>query len=73
MSEISVSSQPLPNKKKKKTKPKKAENQGNILIEENRIKKDFKEICNPDGEITIDSLGHTMQKYKIDFTPKKLI
>ena len=29
-------------------------------------------MCNPDGTITIDSLGHTMQKYKIDFKLRDL-
>ena len=43
-----------------------------MLLEESRIRNNFKELCNPDGDITIDSLGHTMQKYKIDFKLRDL-
>ena len=43
-----------------------------MLLQESRIKNNFKELCNPDGEITIDTLGHTMQKYKIKFNLRDL-
>lgn len=49
------------------TRYKKKQNEGNILVEENRVKAIFKQICNSDGVITVDSLGHSLQKYHIDF------
>lgn len=36
-------------------------------MEEARIKAIFKEICNSDGVITVDSLGHSLQKHHIEF------
>ena len=43
-----------------------------MLLEEARVKNIFKELCSPDGFITVDSLGHSLQKYHIDFNLRKV-
>ncbi len=69
LSELEVHSQPV---SQPAPKYKKKDNQGNIFLDSARIKNVFKEICDPDGYVTVDSLGHTLQKYHIDFNLRDL-
>jgi len=46
---------------------------GNIFYEEKHIDNIFKHLCEPDGKITVNSLGHALQKYKINFEVRDVV
>lgn len=41
-----------------------------MLIKEHQVNLLFKHLCNPEGKLTANTLGHALQKHKIEFTLK---